>query len=127
MIPLYLEFEEYVNMGGKQSEQVFARFLARAEAEVDIATQGRLKAFEEIPSLVKTVVFDLVDYFSIVSSCEDKPVVSRSQSAGGVSESETYGTATTEEKQAGIKSLLYPLQSLHTANGVNVMYRGVAE
>ena len=84
----YLTYEEYTEIGGTLEETAFNRNIDRACAMIDIRTQSRLEAFESIPQIVKIVCADLVGYIS--TNTVEKPIVSsKSQSAGGVSESES--------------------------------------
>ena len=86
---IYLTYEEYSKMGGLLDLTAFNRNIERACCMIDIRTQSRLECFEEVPQIVKVVCADLVDY--ITTNTVEKPIVtSKSQSAGGVSESESY-------------------------------------
>ena len=119
----YLTYEEYSNMGGVLDLTAFNRNIDRACAMIDNRTQSRLECFEEIPQIVKVVCVDLVDY--IANNSVDKSVVtSKSQSAGGVSESETYATKTAEDYSADLDKIFEPLAVIKTENGVSILYRG---
>jgi hypothetical protein len=90
---------------------------------IDNRTQSRLECFEEIPQIVKIVCADLVEYISI--NTVDKPIVtSKSQSAGGVSESESYATKTAEDYSADLDRIFEPLAVVKTENGISITYRG---
>jgi diphthamide synthase subunit DPH2 len=103
----YLTYEEYSNMGGVLDLTAFNRNIDRVCAMVDIRTQSRLEAFEDIPQLVKIVCADLVDY--IAKNAVDKPIItSKSQSAGGVSESESYATKAEEDYLADLDRIFKP-------------------
>jgi hypothetical protein len=73
---------------------------------------------------VKACVRDLVEYIANnVSS--GKAVASKSQSAGGVSESESYATKTTDEINAEMLCIVYDyLIGEKDDNGTPLMYRG---
>lgn len=119
----YLTYEEYINIGGVLDLTVFNRNIDRACAMIDNRTQSRLECFEEFPQIVKVVCVDLVDYIS--TNTVDKPIVtSKSQSAGGVSESESYSTKTAEDFANDLDRIFEPLSVVKTKNGVSILYRG---
>ena len=119
----YLSFEEYSNMGGVLDLTAFNRNIDRACGMIDNRTQSRLECFEEIPQIVKVVCTDLVDY--IATNRVDKTIVtSKSQSAGGVSESESYATKTAEDYSADLDRIFEPLSVVKTENGISITYRG---
>ena len=119
----YLTYEEYAEIGGTLDLTAFNRNIDRACAMIDIRTQSRLKAFESIPQIVKIVCADLVGYIS-TNSVEKPIVTSKSQSAGGVSESESYATKTAEDFANDLDRILEPLGVVKTKNGISILYRG---
>ena len=120
---IYLTYEEYVETGGMLDLTAFNRHISRACAMIDIRTQSRLESFEIVPQIVKTVCADLVGY--IANNTVEKPFVSsRSQSAGGVSESESYALKTADDFANDIDRIFEPLQTVKTKNGISVLYRG---
>ena len=118
----YLTYEEYSNMGGVLDLTAFNRNIDRACGMIDNRTQSRLECFEEIPQIAKVVCADLVDYISI--NTVEKTVTSKSQSAGGVSESESYATKTAEDYSTDLDRIFEPLSVVKTKNGVSITYRG---
>ena len=119
----YLTYTEYKEIGGTLEETAFIRNIDRACAMIDIRTQSRLEVFEIIPQIVKIVCADLVGY--IATNSVEKPIVtSKSQSAGGVSESESYATKTAEDYSADLDRIFEPLAVVKTKNGISVLYRG---
>lgn len=119
----YLTYEEYSNMGGVLDLTAFNRNIDRACAMIDNRTQSRLECFEEIPQIVKIVCADLVGY--IATNAVEKPIVtSKSQSAGGVSESESYSTKTAEDFASDLDRIFEPLGVVKTKNGISILYRG---
>ena len=119
---IYLTYEEYSNIGGRLDLTAFNRNIDRVCAMVDNRTHSRLEDFEEIPQIVKVVCTDLIDY--IVTNAVEKTITSKSQSAGGVSESESYATKTTEDYSADLDRIFEPLSIVKTKNGVSITYRG---
>ena len=120
---IYLTYEEYQEIGGTLDLTAFKRNIDRACAMIDIRTQSRLEAFESVPQIVKIVCADLVGY--IANNTVDKSVVtSRSQSAGGVSESESYATKTAEDYANDLDKIFEPLALVKTRNGISILYRG---
>ena len=119
----YLTNEEYSNMGGVLDLTAFNRNIDRACAMIDNRTQSRLECFEEIPQIVKVVCADLVGY--IATNTTEKPIVtSKSQSASGVSESESYAVKTAEDFANDLDRIFEPLAVVKTANGISITYRG---
>ena len=118
----YLTYEEYKGIGGTLEETAFNRNIERAYAMIDIRTHSRLLEFEEIPKIVKIVCVDLLDYIS--TNTVEKVVTSKSQSAGGVSESESYAEKTAEDYSADLDRIFEPLAVVKTANGISILYRG---
>lgn len=118
----YLTYEEYSTMGGVLDLTAFNRNIDRACAMIDNRTQSRLECFEEIPQIVKVVCADLIDYIS--TNTVEKTVTSKSQSAGGVSESESYATKTAEDYFADLDRIFEPLSVVKTENGISITYRG---
>lgn len=118
----YLTYERYKEIGGTLEESAFKKTIERACAIIDIRTQHRLEHFLEIPLIVEVVCADLIEY--IYSQQKQGAVVSRSQSAGGVSESETYGVKTNDDYLADIDRIIEPLASVYTKTGISILYRG---
>ena len=119
---IYLTYAEYKEIGGTIDETAFIRNIDRACAMIDNRTQSRIECFEDIPQLVKVVCADLIDYIS--TNTVEKTVTSKSQSAGGVSESEGYAVKTAEDYSADLERIFEPLSVVKTKNGVSVLYRG---
>lgn len=119
----YLTYEEYTEIGGALDLTAFNRNIDRACAMIDVRTQSRLKAFENIPQIVKIVCADLVGYIS-TNSVEKPIVTSKSQSAGGVSESESYATKTAEDYANDLDKIFEPLALVKTKNGISLLYKG---
>lgn len=120
---IYLTYTEYKEIGGTLDETAFIRNIDRACCMIDNRTQSRLECFEEIPQIVKVVCADLVEYIS--TNTVEKPIVtSKSQSAGGVSESESYATKTAEDYSADLDRIFEPLAVVKTKNGISITYRG---
>ena len=119
----YLTYGEYAEMGGICDLTAFNRNIDRECAMIDNRTQSRLECFEEVPQIVKVVCADLVDY--IANNSVDKAVVtSKSQSAGGVSESESYATKTAEDFANDLDRIFEPLAVVKTKNGISITYQG---
>lgn len=118
----YLTYEEYQEIGGTLDLTAFNRNIDRACAMIDNRTQSRLECFEEIPQIVKVVCVDLVDY--IATNTVEKTVTSKSQSAGGVSESESYAVKTADDFANDLDRIFEPLAVIKTKNGISITYRG---
>ena len=120
----YLTYEEYTEIGGALDLTAFKRNIDRACGFVDLHTQSRLQSVLEVSQRVKACVRDLVEYLANNVSGE-KAVTSKSQSAGGVSESESYATKTNDEINAEMLNIVYDyLATEKDDNGTPLMYRG---
>ena len=121
----YLTYEEYSNsLGGALDLTAFNRFSDRAFGIVDNATHNRIECMAEVPQRAKALCMDLVEYLARYST-SDMVVSSRSQSAGGVSESESYVTKTDVELQADIDNMIADYLMAETDdNGTPLLYRG---
>lgn len=119
----YLTYEEYTEIGGTLDLTAFKRNIDRACAMIDIRTQSRLEAFDSIPQIVKMVCADLVEY--IATNTVEKPIVtSKSQSAGGVSENESYAVKTADDFANDLDRIIEPLALVKIKNGISILYRG---
>ena len=120
----YLTYEEYTEIGGTLDLTAFERNIDRACAIVDSHTQNRLQSVLEVSRRVKACVRDLVEYLASNVS-NGKAVTSKSQSAGGVSESESYATKTTDEINAEMLNIVYDYLATEKDDcGTPLMYRG---
>lgn len=121
---MYLTYLEYGARGGTLDDTAFARYEKRASKNIDAETHGRVSRMSEVPESVKDCVFELVEYnrkFDITAQA----VTSRSQSAGNVSESESYATRSTEEVAADITEIIWTyLSTEKDDSGVPLLYRG---
>lgn len=120
----YLTYEEYSNMGGVLDLTAFNRYIDRACGIIDNSTHNRIECMAEVPQRAKALCRDLVEYLARYST-NDIVVSSRSQSAGGVSESESYVTKTEVELQADIDNMIADYLMAETDdNGTPLLYRG---
>ena len=121
---IYLTYEEYSNIGGICDVTAFNRFSDRAFSIIDNATHNRIEYMADIPQRAKALCRDLVEYLARNDTTEIA-VTSRSQSAGGVSESESYVTKTNVELQADIDNMIADYLMAETDdNGTPLLYRG---
>ena len=120
----YLTYEEYTEIGGTLDSTAFKRNIDRACAFIDANTQNRLQSVLEVSTKVKACVRDLVEYLANnVSS--GKVVTSKSQSAGGVSESESYATKTADDANTEMLNIVYDYLATEKDDcGTPLMYRG---
>ena len=121
---IYLTYEEYSNIGGICDLTAFNRNIDRTCGIIDNATHNRIECMAEVPQRAKALCMDLVEYLARYST-SDMVVSSRSQSAGGVSESESYVTKTDVELQADIDNMIADYLMAETDdNGTPLLYRG---
>ena len=120
----YLTYEEYSNMGGVLDLTAFNRNIDRACGIIYNATHNRIEYMAEVPQRAKALCRDLVEYLAINYTTEIA-VTSRSQSAGGVSESESYATKTADNVYGDIQNMLYDYLGNETDdNGTPLLYKG---
>ena len=121
---IYLTYEEYSNIGGICDLTAFNRNIDRACGIIDNATHNRIECMSDVPQMAKALCRDLVEYLARNDTTEIA-VTSRSQSAGGVSESESYVTKTDVELQADIDNMIADYLMTETDdNGTPLLYRG---
>ena len=89
----YIEYQEYLGIGGICDATAFNRNIDRACGIIDNATHNRIECMAEVPQRAKALCRDLVEYLARNDTTEIA-VTSRSQSAGGVSESEICAAKT---------------------------------
>lgn len=120
----YLTYEEYTEIGGTLDLTAFKRNIDRACGFVDLCTKSRLQSVLEVSQRTKACLRDLVEYLENNMSGV-KAVTSKSQSAGGVSESESYVTKTDDETNSEMLNIVYDyLATEKDDNGTPLMYRG---
>lgn len=121
----YLTFAEYsADVGGTLDEAAFNRNIDRACGVIDNATFNRIEAMEVIPSQVKALCRDLIEYFDGKFGSSGQ-ISSRSQSAGNVSESESFVIRSIEERAGEINDMVFDYLGMVTDDkGTPVLYRG---
>lgn len=120
----YLTYEEYTEIGGTLDLTAFKRNIDRACGFVDLHTQSRLQSVLEVSQRAKACVRDLVEYLAS-NMASGKTVTSKSQSAGGVSESESYATKNTDEINCEMLNIVYDYLATEKDDcGTPLMYRG---
>ena len=120
----YLTYEEYSSIGGTLDNAAFDKNIDRACGVIDNATHNRIESMTDTPSQAKALCRDLIEYFggNFGSSSQ---ISSRSQSAGNVSESESYVIRSTEERAGEINDMVFDYLGMVTDdNGTPVLYRG---
>ena len=121
---IYLTYDEYSAMGGICDLTAFNRNIDRACGIIDNATHNRIDGMAEVPQRAKALCRDLVEYLARNGTTENA-VTSRSQSAGGVSESESYATKTTDDVYGDIQNMIYDyLLNVTDDNGTPRLDRG---
>ena len=119
----YLTYEEYTAIGGTLDLTAFNRNIDRACGVIDNATHNRIEYMAEVPQKVKPLCRDLLEY--LVENNSTKIITSKSQSAGGVSESESYATKTADDVYGDIQNMIYDyLLNVTDNNGIPLLYRG---
>jgi hypothetical protein len=121
----YLNYGEYTEMGGVCCDSVaFDRNIDRACIVIDNETHRRIEKMREVPREVKLCCRDLVEYIA-TNPLTEKTVSSRSQSAGSVSESESYENKTADDRLKEMQNIVYDyLASVTDDYWTPLLYRG---
>ena len=121
---IYITYEEYSNIGGICDLTAFNRNIDRACGVIDNATHNRIEYMSDVRQRAKSLCTDLVEYLARNDTTEIA-VTSRSQSAGGVSESESYATKTSDDIYGDIQNMVYDyLLNVTDDNSTPLLYRG---
>lgn len=120
----YLNYGEYTEMGGICDSVAFDRNIDRACIVIDNETHRRIEKMREVPREVKLCCRDLVEYIA-TNPLTEKTVSSRSQSAGSVSESESYENKTADDRLKDMRNIIYDyLASVTDDYWTPLLYRG---
>lgn len=123
----YLEYQEYLELGGVCDATVFNRNIDRACGAIDEVTYNRIEGMTSVPRRVKALCRDLVEYFATNVSNSERGIASHSESAGAVSESVSYVTKSAEDVRSDVGNMIYDyLSSLKNDNGIPLLYKGAA-
>lgn len=121
----YLTYDEYVAIGGEIDQAAFERNIDRACAIIDRFTQNRLQAVITPSDRVRACIRDIVEFVTYNNAIGNDIVASRSQSAGGVSESESYVTRSAAENTELVGNIISDYLSSETDDkGTPLLYRG---
>lgn len=124
----YIEYQEYLKLGGVCDETAFNRNIDRACAKIDGYTYNRIKNMTSVPRKAKVLCRDLVEYFATNASTNEKAVTSWSQSAGEVSESVSYEGKSTEDIEADVRNLVFDyLWQEVDDNCTPLLYKGASD
>lgn len=118
------DHQEYLALGGVCDATAFNRYIDRACGIIDNATHNRIECMAEVPQRAKALCRDLVEYLANDFG-SSKQISNHSQSAGGVSESESFVIRSTEERAGEIGDMVkdYLLNEVDD-NGTPLLYRG---
>ena len=120
---IYLTYEQYKEIGGVLDLTAFNRFESRACGIIDNATHNRVECMAEVPQRARALCRDLIEY--LVENNGIKVLTSKRQSAGGVSESESYATKTADDVYGDIQNMVYDyLLNVTDDKGTPLLYRG---
>lgn len=121
----YLTYERYKEIGGKLDSAAFNRCITRVCGIVDNATHRRVESMKAVPDAVEYLCADLAEYLA-ENDANGSKLASRSQTAGNVSESETYKSSSDTERD--IDNLICDyLLSVTDDKGTMLLCRGCTE
>lgn len=120
----YIDYGDYKEIGGTLDLATFNRGIDRACGIIDAETHLRIRGMADIPQAVKALCRDLIELYADTSRV-GQAVTSRSQSAGSVSESESYQVLSDDEKAVYAQRLVEDyLLAATDDNGTPLLYRG---
>lgn len=120
---VYLTYDEYKEIGGTLDLTAFNRNIDRACGIIDSATFGRVKLMRFVSEKVKSCTRDVVEYLHTNANVMEKSATSRSQSAGGVSESVSFKTQ--GDMQTELDGIIFDYLSSETDDYFTpLLYRG---
>lgn len=123
----YLDYDEYIKIGGVCDLTAFNRNIDRACSVIDAYTFNRIENMAKTPEIVKPLCRDLVEYYATNSNVNEKDVSSWSQSAGPVSESVSYSAKSSDDIGTDIRNLIFEyLWTVTDDNGTPVLYKGAS-
>ena len=120
----YIDYQEYLKIGGICDTTAFNRYIDRVCGIIDNATHNRIANMKVVPRKAKALCRDLIEYFAKDFGSSNQTSYS-SQSAGGVSESQSYVIRSIEERAGEIDDMVkdYLLSEVDD-NGTPLLYRG---
>jgi len=123
---MYLEYDEYQDMGGTLDMSAFTQWERKAEYEINAQAAGktgtRISKLSELPQAVKDCTFGLIQFLSANAS-DSKTVTSESQSSGGVTESISYNVLDKDQIQGECESIIY--DAFYGGGVGHLLYRGL--
>ncbi len=125
-----LSYTSYLRMGGnsypEEKRGLFETASSYAETAINNATKGRMGGGVDdpdsfIPCAVSELAFEIIELYAAYAS--RRGISSKSQSADGVSESETCRSLAEREAEVDALILRY-LENETTPDGTPLLYRG---
>lgn len=123
---MYLTYDEYIELGGSETtdEVVFARLAAKATAQLDRTTFGRLANIEKLPQSVKYCMFDLIN--AVEADEANGAAVSGREIAAMSNDGVSVSFTTSGRAASRYTAIVRTWLAMETdANGVPLMYPGV--
>lgn len=80
----YITYEEYVELSGKVSEDVFSKTLRKAQRFLDTITFNRIPHLTKMPDAVKEVLAEFIDKLHFMDSTSDDTSTVASKYSNGV-------------------------------------------
>lgn len=113
---MYLEFEEYSDLGGSiTDESSFNKLCLQATARLDLITSDRLKTESEIPDNVKLLMVHYVDLYNTYEQSNNTSLSSYSNGTESIS----YNKMDASQFRTELKSL-----ELEYLGNTGLLYRG---
>ena len=126
---MYLTYEEYAGMGGGANVDAFTRLEAKARAQLDRMTYGRITGENPVRQNVKYCMFDMIDALdageSIAAMAGGREVSAMSNDGVSISFAAS-GSGSARKSMARLAAIAHEwLANETTKCGIPLLYAGV--
>ena len=121
----YLQYSEYIELGGTLTEMPFKILEFEARKKIDERTQRRLLNVSDIPQEVKMCMYKLINTLDVYNRTQEKGNIS-SESIDGYSVSyRDVSQTTTQAKNIELDNIITTYLINTVVNNTHILYLGV--
>lgn len=121
----YLQYSEYIELGGTLTEMPFNILEFEARKKIDERTQRRLLNVSDIPQEVKMCMYKLINTLDVYNRTQEKGNIS-SESIDGYSVSyRDVSQTTTQSKNIELDNIITTYLINTVVNNTHILYLGV--
>lgn len=121
----YLQYSEYIELGGTLTEMPFNILEFEARKKIDERTQRRLLNVSDIPQEVKMCMYKLINTLDVYNKTQEKGNIS-SESIDGYSVSyKDVSQTTTQAKNIELDNIITTYLINTVINNTHILYLGV--